>query len=160
MKNKKRVNIILGIFLAIILIVAYNQLSTTGKSIITQQIEGVPLSQEQQQKVVTTLTSSKFIKDVPKKNPISLRFFDFQNGQRRWRDGFLIGKNQLLTQGKPTVYLTLDSKYISEFNQDNICEIIKKAKQNGDLGFHSKSNKASLLWKYKSMLKHRGCFGF
>lgn len=70
----------------------------------------------------------------------------------------MIGHNQLLTSGKPEVYLSLHSKYITELNENNLCEVIKKANENRDLGFNSDSNKASLLWKYKSMLAHRDCF--
>ena len=39
-------------------------------------------------------------------------------------------------------------------------EVIKRANKNGDLEFYSEHNKAKLLWKYKSMLKHSDCFGF
>ena len=72
---------------------------------------------------------------------------------------FLIGNNQLLNEGEPAMYLYLHSKYISEINNNNLCSVIKKAKDNGDLGFYSEYNKASLMIKYAGMLKHRGCFG-
>lgn len=158
MKHKKRVIIISIIILAIIASILFRNFYATGKSI--QQIEIIPLSSAEITKVQNVLVSSELIKDVPDNEPIALRFFSFENGKRIWRDGFLIGNNQLLTSGVPSIQLILHSKYIEEFNANNICDIVRKAKQNGDLGFYSEHNKASLLWKYKSMLKHRGCFGF
>jgi len=146
--------------LIVFLIFLSNKSPPTGKSIGTQQVEITPLSAEQRSKVIQTITSSEFIQDVPEKYPIALRFFDFKNGQRVWQDGFLIGRDQLLTDGTPIISLRLHSKYISELNNENLCEVIKRANQNGDLGFNSEDSKAKLLWKYKSMLPHRGCFGF
>ena len=132
---------------------------STGK-IIQGDIEIIPLTPEERQKVEQVILSSEFIKDVPAKNPIVLRFFDFENGQRIWQDGFLIGKDGIIIEGDPTIFLSLHTKYIAEFNGNNLCEIIQRAKSNNDLGFHSESNKASLFLKYSSMLKHRKCFGF
>ena len=123
-------------------------------------IQITPLSPEQRTKVIQTITSSEFIEDVPEKFPIAIRFFKFENKQKIWQDGFLIGNNQLLSEGTPTIYLSLHSKYISELNNENLCEVIKKANENGDLGFNSEYSKASLLWKYKTMLPHRDCFEF
>lgn len=140
----------------------YKFFSEQETTINTQgsQVEIVPLSQVQVEKIASILLTSEFIKDVPKKNPIALQFYDFQNGERVWRSGFLIGENQLLSEGQPTVYLFLDSKYISEINGENLCEVIKKANKNGDLGFHSEYSKVSLAIKYSGMLKHKSCLGF
>jgi len=157
---RKKVLIIIGIILIVSLMFFINKFFATGESVKSQEVKIVPLSQEEVQKVTQILLSSEFIKDVPKKEPISLRFFSFENGQRIWQDGFLIGENQLLTEGNPSISLILHSKYISELNQENLCGVIQRANKNGDLGFYSEHNKAKLLWKYKSMLPHRGCFGF
>ncbi|MBU4117082.1 MAG: hypothetical protein KKG94_04995, partial [Nanoarchaeota archaeon] len=72
----------------------------------------------------------------------------------------LISDGQLLSNGKPEISLTLHSKYISELNENNLCEIVKKANNNRDLGFYSENSKAKLFIKYAGMLKHRDCFGF
>jgi len=162
MEKNKRL-IIIGIFVLLVLsFFVYDKFLATGN--VTETIQGapveiVPLSQAQVEKVASTLLESDFIKDVPKKNPISLQFYDFSQGQRIWQSGFLMADSQLLSEGKPTVQLILHSKYISEINAENLCEVIKKAKKNGDLGFYSESNKASLLIKYAGMLEHRNCFG-
>tara|TARA_Y100000310_G_scaffold339472_1_gene432204 strand:+ start:425 stop:916 length:492 start_codon:yes stop_codon:yes gene_type:complete len=139
---------------------AFGPTNIAGRSVSTgQEFKITPLSNEERQKVTGTLISSEFIKDVPEKNPIALIFFKFENGQRVWQEGFLIGNNQILSEGEPTMKLILHSKYIAELNGDNLCETIKKAKQNGDLGFQSDYGKVKLFIKYKGMLKHRECFG-
>ena len=161
MKNKRRVKIIVGIQIIVViflLVFVFSKSSSTGNVVNTKQVDIVPLSPEEKQKVIQTILSSEFIKDVPKKDPVALVFFNFANGQKIWQDGFLIGQNQLLSQGEPSVYLTLHSKYIHELNNNNLCEIIQKANNNGDLGFESEYSKARLLIKYSSMLKHRACF--
>ena len=160
MKKKKRL-IIIGVIVLIVLIAfIFYKFQPTGKITSNQQVEIVPLSQAQIEKVASTLLTSEFIKDIPEKNPIALQFYDFHDGERIWQSGFLMGENELLTQGEPSVYLYLHSKYIEEIDNLNMCEVIKRANQNGDLGFYSEHNKAALLIKYANMLKHRGCFGF
>lgn len=161
MRYRKEIIVFGAIILAAILFtfIFNNTSSTTGRS-VSSQVKITPLSYEEKSKVIQTIISSEFIKDVPEKYPVALRFFDFEDGQKIWQDGFLIGHNQLLTSGEPEIYLALHSKYIAELNKDNLCEVIKKANENRDLGFYSDSNKASLLWKYKTMLSHRECFGF
>ena len=158
-KNKKRV---LNVFLFVLLIVIIFFISKshiTGKSITAQNIEIVPLSSEDRAKVIGVLSTSGFISDIPRKGVIGLRFFSFSSGKQIWHDGFLIGKDKLLSSGEPDIYLSLHSKYIPEFNGD-LCEVIQRANANRDLGFYSESNKAWLLIKYAGMLKHRKCFGF
>jgi|GEM_PF-1097430 hypothetical protein len=160
--NMKNIVIILAVLLVLVFGVIIKSLFFAGEVVAnTQQVEVVPLTQEEIRVIGSTILSSEFIENVPSKHPIALRFFSFsESGQKVWRSGFLIGENELLSEGEPGVYLYLDSKYISEFTQDNMCEVIKVARANGDLGFDSPHNKASLLLKYSGMMKHRGCFGF
>jgi len=137
-----------------------SQPSATGSSNSNYQVKYSPLSSEEINKVDSTILSSEFIKSIPEKEPISLTFFKFENGERIWQDGFLIGRNQLLTEGSPSISLILHSKYISQLNGNNLCDIIKQANKNGDLGMETKYSTASLLIKYAGMLKYRDCFGF
>jgi len=53
----------------------------------------------------------------------------------------------------------MHTRYISEMNEGNLCEIINKAINNGELKLESQESKAKLLVKYAGMLKHRECFG-
>jgi len=118
------------------------------------------LTSTQVQKITQTILASTFSKDVPEKYPISLTFFTYWNGQRITLNSFLIGKGQILSSGTPGIKLTLHSKYVDSINGNNLCDIVKTANKNGDLGFESSYSTASLLLKYSGMLKHRACFGF
>jgi len=157
----KKVVMFMGIFFLFgFLLAMYSFTFSTGTGKVTsttQQVQIVPLTQEQVNKVASTLLESEFIEDVPKKNPIALQFYDFKDGERFLQNGFLISENELLIQGEPTIYLYLHSKYISEMSGNNLCEVIRKANRNGDLDYYSDSNKASLLLKYSSLLKYKDC---
>ena len=160
--EKKKLLILSIIILVIVAIILINKFYITGKSVnnIPSEVKIYPLSASEREKVVKTIESSEFIKDMPKTGIVSLRFFNFNNTEKIWQDGFLIGKNKILTQGKPDIYLSLHSKYISELNDNNLCELIRTANNNGDFGFYSERNEAILLIKYAGMLKYRKCFGF
>jgi hypothetical protein len=125
-----------------------------------QEPKMIPLSQEEKEKVIQTITNSEFIKDIPEKSPIALTFFSFKENRRILHDTFLIGRNAIISKGTPSIYLSLHTKYISEFNENNLCEVIQKANKNHDLGFSSNYNTASLLFKYAGMLKYKACLGF
>ena len=161
-KKKKEFVIALIFILVLVAIFLISKFAITGKSVnnIPSEVKIYPLSASERAKVVNAIESSEFIKDMPKTGIVSLRFFNFNNTEKIWQDGFLIGKNKILTQGKPDIYLSLHSKYISELNDNNLCELIRTANNNGDLGFYSERNEAILLIKYAGMLKYRKCFGF
>lgn len=99
------------------------------------------------------------MKDIPEGDPIEIVFYDFETGERRLRDGFLIGNKGFLSEGTPTVYVYIHSKYISEFEQDDLCSVISRANKNGDLSTYSEYGNARLLLKYSGMLKHKSCLG-
>lgn len=123
-------------------------------------VGAVPLTEKEKTIVTNTIMSSVLATDMPEKYPISLQFFYFEGDQRIWQDTFIIGKGGVLKTGIPTIRLTLHSNYIQKMATDDLCSVIQKAKENGDLGFYSDYSKANLFWKYKGMLRHRGCFGF
>ena len=150
--------LILVIIVAILLFIFYKPLEENVMA--PGEYRYVPLSQAEIEKVSTTIVSSEFIKDVPKKDPVALTFFDFDEQGRVWQNSFLIGRDQLLSGGEPSVSLALHSKYISQLDGTNLCEIIKEANKNEDLALNSQYGKARLLIKYAGMLKHRECFGF
>ncbi len=144
-----------------IILVGVSQVSLTGRAVsTTQQIQIVPLSYNEHGDVVEILNSSEMLNDMPRKGVISLRFFSLVSGAAVWHEDFLIGRKGVLQKGEPDIFLTLSSKYISEFKGGNLCELIRRARNNGELGYHSEKSKWALLWKYSGMLKHRGCFGF
>ena len=151
------------VFLVVVgvLLIGVSQVSLTGQAVkTTQQIQIVPLSYNEHGDVVEILNSSEMLEDMPRKGVISLRFFSVVSGAAVWHEDFLIGWKGVLQKGEPDIYLTLSSKYISEFKDGDLCELIKRARNNGELGYHSDRSKLALLWKYGGMLKHRACFGF
>lgn len=160
-KKKKTLLILCFLILVILVIFLISKLPITGKSVnnIPSEVKIYPLAASEREKVVEVVESNEMLKDMPKTGIVSLRFFNFNKTERIWRDGFLIGKSGILSEGKPDIYLSLHSKYISELD-NNLCELIRTANNNGDLGFYSERNEAVLLIKYVKMLKHRKCFGF
>lgn len=157
--GKKQILILSVVIILIILgtVLLINKKPMSGA--IIQNIEIVPLSQQERQMVANAVLSSEFVSDLPEKYPIAIFFFDFESGKKRWRDGFLVGPSGLLSQGKPEVYITIHSKYIPELASENLCEVMRRAYQAGDIGFESQSSKVGLLIKYAGMLKHKDCLG-
>jgi hypothetical protein len=167
----KKIYLILGIILLLILVfvllnkniegfVVFNGEDSNTNEGQTSQVQIYPLSQEEINKVGQTILSSDFIGDIPENGAIALRFYNFKNNQRIWQSGFLIGKDKFLTEGEPDIYLSLHSKYISDLKGNNLCEVVKTASANGDLGVDTMESNAKLMMKYSGMLKHRYCFGF
>jgi len=116
-----------------------------------------PLNEEQSQIVAQSITSSGISEDVSDENPIAISFYDFDNGKRVWRSGFLIGNNKFLSEGQPEVVAIMHSKYIEEMNTENICDVVRKANKNGDFSIETDGNKAALLLKYSKLLKYQDC---
>ena len=171
--RKKKI-IILSVLIIIAIVIAILMFARTannkGESINSgtsaagtgsnYQAKYSPLTPEEIAKVSSAILSSEFIKSIPENEPISLIFFKFENGERIWQDGFLIGRNQLLSTGSPGISLTLHSKYISQLDGSNLCDIIQQANKNKDLGSESKYSTTGLFLRYSGMLKYRECFGF
>ncbi|MDP3986782.1 MAG: hypothetical protein Q8P81_00995 [Nanoarchaeota archaeon] len=151
--------VVVAVFL-IVLFLVFKPESKVNVESNSGESRYVPLENAEVQKVSEVILSSDFVGDVPGDDPISISFYSFDSGVRIWRDSFLIGSGEILSEGKPSISLSLDAKYISEMSGDNLCDVVKAANQNGDLGFESEYGKARLLLKYSGMMKHRDCFGF
>lgn len=124
-----------------------------------QTVVSASLSSEDLNKVKESILSSPFISDLPKKGIVGLHFFTYQDGQRIELNTILIGKDKILTSGNPDLVIILHAKYISEITPNNLCEVIPRANENGDLGVETSIGETSLLIKYAGILKHRSCFG-
>jgi len=162
--NKKKIILIIAIVAIVILsVLAYNKFSAAGKNTNNgssgNTIKTVALSDEDQIKITQILQSSDFIKDIPENGVIGLIFYNFENGERVLNNGYLLGKNKFLSSGEPDFQILLHSKYIKEIDENNLCDIVIKAKQNGDMAYYSDKSKAMLLLKYGGMLKYKDCFG-
>ena len=161
--ESKKIFEIISVFAIVIFALAsftVYQFPLTGNLIDTEGYKVIPLNTEQRGKVEQSVLASEFVNDLPKNDPVFLRFFSFESGERVWQDGFLVGREGILTQGNPSIYFSIHSKYIPELNEQNLCGIVQTANRNGDVGIYSDYSKARLFLKYVGMLKHRDCFGF
>jgi len=171
-KDKKKFNykknaiVILVLIVTLFLILSFNG-GLTGQGILDVfkkeavksqgSIETTGLSE-----VSKKLLSSKMIKDLPETGVVSLKLFSIENGEKVWQDEILIGNKQILKQGEPDIYVRIDSKYISELNDDgsNLCNVIKKAAENKGVEYELNQNKGMFILKYSGMAKYKECFGF
>ena len=160
---KKKKLIISGIVLLVVIVGIYfiffnsEETSSSGDN---QQLRYVSLSQTQVEIVFYSIMSSDFIQDVPESHPIAITFYTFEGNEKVVQDSFLLGEGQLLQEGEPEIYIGIPSKYIDGVEEKGLCDTMKEAVNNGEITFYSESNQASLLLKYRGMLKYRDCFGF
>ncbi len=165
--NKKRkilIIILSVVIVAVILILIFsignkNSENLSGKS-GGSSVEIVPLSSEQISILTQNVLSSEFIGDLPSKGIIGLQFYTFENGERVWQSGALIGKEGFLGSGIPDLVIIMHSKYIEELNSKDLCEVVQSAKANNDMWVESEISDAKLFLKYAGMMKYRNCFGF
>lgn len=138
----------------------WNRNKTSGNTIATTSTQ--PATNINYGNIEQILSKNMVIKKLPNKGTISLRFYNFNSGERQWE------KSYILTQGnvkegtaiKPDMEIIIHSKYLKELTDQNFCEIIKKANKNGDLGTNLFISKTSFMIKYFSVIKYRDCLGF
>jgi hypothetical protein len=100
------------------------------------------------------------IQDLPEGKSLYLQTFSFSSGTRVWEKSFIVGKSTM-KEGKldnAEVTLTLHSKYVNQITSSNLCDILRTANKNKDLGFESSLDYVSLAWKYSSLMKYKSCF--
>jgi hypothetical protein len=123
------------------------------------KIKTIPLTDLERQKVEEALLSSEFIQDVPKKNPISIKFYYFENSSRVWQDKFYMSDGEFVSARETGMGIIIHSKYIEDLGEKELCSVVQDAKSKGDLGIRTDYSETQLMWKYKSMLGHKDCFG-
>ncbi|MBT3691543.1 hypothetical protein HOG16_04860 [Candidatus Woesearchaeota archaeon] len=108
------------------------------------------------------LSKTQFVEDIPKNSIISIKFYNFNSGERQLEKSFILKKGEV-HEGTPDnedLVILIHSKYIQELNTLNFCSTISKARNNGDLGIEYGGSEVGILWKFRSMKKHSECFGF
>ena len=165
MKKKSSKKWVIAFGIVILIVIALIVIPKLGSSGVPTgggggQVEIVPLSQDQINIVGQTVLSSAFVGDLPSKGVIALQFYDFVDGQRVWQSGFLIGKEGFLSSGVPDMVLIMHTKYITELNQKDLCEVVQSAQANNDMWVESELSNAKLFLRYAGMMKYRDCFGF
>jgi len=100
-----------------------------------------------------------FVLDLPSDGVILVRLYSFETGERVYEESYVIRKGSVEKGSVENADITviLSSKYVPELG--DFCGAVKKAKQNGDIGFETSIGKVALAWKYKSMTKYKDCFG-
>lgn len=106
------------------------------------------------------LQAQKFVADMPSNGEISLRLFNFDSGERAWENSYIIKKNSVVkgVSQNPDAEIIINSKYIYEIG-NGLCNAVSVASSNGDVGIDLKMSQTDFLWKYKSMMEYKGCFG-
>ncbi|MEK6855565.1 MAG: hypothetical protein AABX66_00225 [Nanoarchaeota archaeon] len=112
--------------------------------------------------IESQLSKNSMIKALPDDSSILLRWYNFKSGSREWENSYLLKnsgvKKATTSEVEADITISINSKYILQLTNRNFCEIIKKAKKNGDLGIETDMSAISLGWKFKSMLKYKDCF--
>ena len=109
--------------------------------------------------LVSFLEAQNIIKDLPSDAVILLRFYNFDSGERAWEESYVIkkGKVEVGTVDTYDIKLALSSRYVSSLG--DFCKTIQTANANNDLGIEYGLGQTALMWKYKSMMNYKSCFG-
>ncbi len=129
-----------------------------GKTTLSQQ----PIQDQIQGKdytiFINSILESDFLEDLPEDAKISIQFYNFDSGQRELEKIFALSKNSVKESAQSSdIKILMHSKYIPNFSEKDICQIIKEAGQNNDIGFETDMPQSSLIWKYRSMIKYKDC---
>ncbi len=119
----------------------------------------IPVIQINYSNIETQLSQTYLVQAIPSEETASLKFYNFDSGERTIEKSFLIKQGSLIESDEAAeVVLFLHSKYISELTNKNFCETLKKANQNGDLLIETNLSEIYLAWKFKSMYEFKDCF--
>jgi len=153
------------VFTVLCLFVQNNIYQETGQAVSsTLENSVIPTVNISYSNFEQELSKNNMVKDLPKNSRILLQFYNFDFGERLFEKDYIIQKTGVkeTTNSKENVdiVLSIHSKYLKGLTNKNFCEIIKKANENGDLGFETRLSGISLAWKFRSMYKYRGCLEF
>lgn len=105
------------------------------------------------------LQTQQIVKDIPGNGILVFKIYNYWNNQRNIEQSYVLtkGKVEKGDNVNADVIIYLESKYVGYLG--DFCNTIKTAKKNNELGFESNMNEALFMWKYKGLLKYKGCFG-
>jgi len=106
------------------------------------------------------LKNNTLIDMLPADGIILLKTYHYNINTRVWDQTYILRKGNI-TKGtaKADLALILDSSYVRQLNNGNLCDVVKKAKAAGSLGMELYLSDFSLTWKYKGMMGQKACFG-
>lgn len=104
---------------------------------------------------------SSLVKDLPDDISIALEFYNFDSGDREIEKSFILRKNEVVegSLDDAEVVMLIHSKYLEEWTNRNFCSVMKKANNNGDMGYETDLGSVELAWKFKGLTKYKDCFG-
>ena len=154
---------IIIVFSILVVLIIFSVAVLGNKNIQKNEVKSRSISGESISKIQLTsyLEEQDVVKALPKDAQISIKPYNFNTGERQWESEYKI-TGDVVQEGKnenPDVSVWIHSKYLTQLKENNFCDVIKQAKQNGDFAFDTNLSKTKLLWKYKSMLKYEKCFG-
>jgi hypothetical protein len=155
----------LFVFIAFCFVIQNNSYQQTGQAIGSisedSNIREVNIGYSNIEK---ELSRSGLVQNLPKYSIILLRFYHFENGERIWEKHYIIKKDEVQETDNFNKYaditLSIDSKYLKELTNENFCETIKRANENGNIEVETGLSNAVLIWRFKSMYEYRDCLGF
>lgn len=158
---KKIIGIFIAVILAILLIIVgyslFNWLFSSKNNEINNQIRNQGLSNLSFEDY---LRNQDIIRDLPKNGVLSLRFYNFDSGERAWEESYILTKGNV-REGiaeNPDAEIIIHSKYVKELG-NGFCDTIVKANENGDVGVEIKLPTTSFMMKYSGLLKYKSCLG-
>ncbi|MBR9704425.1 hypothetical protein GOV12_03375 [Candidatus Pacearchaeota archaeon] len=107
-----------------------------------------------------SLKEDSLVKSLPKKGSIRLGIFHFIKGYRKWDKIYYITNGNVETKSKRGDFdIWIHSDYVDNYNGKNLCDVIKSAREKGDLGENTKLTEKEIFFKYFKLISYRDCFG-
>lgn len=107
------------------------------------------------------IENNEMIQSLPDSGVLLLSFYNFYTGERTWEKSYILTKGNA-EEGSTDDYdikMIMASKYLTVLNENNLCDVIKTAKANGDFASQTEKSTLSLGWKYKGMFEYKDCLG-
>ena len=108
----------------------------------------------------TKLSSEKIIQDTPENSKIIIMFYHIVENCRFIDEIYLLRDGEIQERNVISdVEMLISSDYVDDLLTDDLCDVISKARDNGDISQSSNTETSKLMWTYKSMLEYRECLG-
>ena len=154
--------IVLGVFFGFFYESSDDIPISVGNKVYSGNVVSNPATDITYENLAGFLSRNAVIKDLPEDSSVLLKFYNFDSGSREWEKSFVLTKGNV-EEGSvdiPDLTIYLHSKYLDGWNSRNFCNIMSEANRNGDLGYETSLSSVKFAWKFKSMNKHKSCFGF
>lgn len=161
--SKKNLSIILIIIVVVLIFLVENKnIIGSFLGVKNQASENIPTININYGNIEEALSGNSIVRALPEDAVILLRFYNLNAGQREWEKSYVIKKTEV-REGfvdNADIKVTIHSKYLEKLTNKNFCSVIQTASKNGDLAIETELSKVKLLWKFKGIIKYRGCLGF